>query len=160
MLERLARDKPRHHWRPKSFLEWQLFYLRLIKFKNKLKCWSLTCLPRRSTCYRVPWSKWGIQLAINRACKQETNKGQTLAYFVKSRYEEEKKFYNIENRCQCYKTFFLCHLQWGGNKLEGLPNPFQSDLRIWGQGQSKPNWRTFQMLPSWVSSWCYQHLLD
>jgi hypothetical protein len=22
------------------------------------------------------------------------------------------------------------------------------------------NWRTFQMLPSWISSWCYQQMLD
>jgi len=32
-----------------------------------------------------------------------------------------------------------------------LGNNFQSGLSIWGQGQSKPNWKTFQILPSWVS---------
>jgi hypothetical protein len=41
-----------------------------------------------------------------------------------------------------------------------LGNPFQLGLRIRGQGQSKPTWRIFQMLPSWVSSWCYQQMLD
>ncbi len=56
-------------------------------------------------------------------------------------------FANI--RCQCYKTLFLRHWWARGFALE---HPFQSGLWIWGQGQSKHNWRTFQMLPSWVSS--------
>jgi len=39
-------------------------------------------------------------------------------------------------------------VSWGS----ALGNPFQSGLRIWGQGQSKSNLRAFQMPPnSWVS---------
>jgi hypothetical protein len=25
---------------------------------------------------------------------------------------------------------------------------------------SQPNWSTFQLLPSWLSSWCYQQMID
>ncbi len=48
------------------------------------------------------------------------------------------------------------------NKLEGLPLETLSSwvLEFEGQGQSKPNQRTFQMLPSLVSSGCYQQMLD
>ncbi len=63
--------------------------------------------------------------------------------------------------CQCYKAFFLRHW-WRGliSYRVCLGNPFQSGLRIWGQGQSQPNWSTFQMLPFWESSWCDQQMLD
>ncbi len=63
--------------------------------------------------------------------------------------------------CQCYKTFFLRYWRRGPKaRVFVLGNPFQSGLRIWGQGQSQPNWSTFQLLPSWVSSWCFQQMLD
>ncbi len=62
---------------------------------------------------------------------------------------------------QFHKTLFPSSLKMRPNKLEvTLGNPFQLGLRIWGQGQSKPDSRTYQMLPSWVSSWCYQQMLD
>ncbi len=54
--------------------------------------------------------------------------------------------------------FFPSSLTMVPNKLEW--KPFPVSLRIWKQGQSQPNWSTLQMLPSWVSSWCYQQMLD
>jgi hypothetical protein len=33
-------------------------------------------------------------------------------------------------------------------------------LEFEGKSVSQPNWSTFQMLPSWVSYWCYQQTLD
>jgi hypothetical protein len=48
------------------------------------------------------------------------------------------------------------------NKLESLSLETLSSqvLEFDGQGQSQPNWSAFQMLPSWVSSLCYQQKLD
>jgi hypothetical protein len=41
------------------------------------------------------------------------------------------------------------------NKLEGLPlNTLSSQVFVFEGSQSQPNWSTFQMLPSWVSSLC------
>ncbi len=58
-------------------------------------------------------------------------------------------------------NFFPSSLMTRPNKLEGLSLvTLSSKVLEWGQGQSKPNWRTFQILPSWVSSWCYQQMLD
>ncbi len=65
--------------------------------------------------------------------------------------DEERTFSNIDFRCQCYKTFFPSSLTVRPRGV-AFGNPFQFGLRIWGQGQSQPNWSTFQMLPSWVSS--------
>jgi hypothetical protein len=41
------------------------------------------------------------------------------------------------------------------NKLEGLSSETLSSQVLEFEGQSQPNWSTFQMLPSWVSSWSY-----
>jgi hypothetical protein len=58
-----------------------------------------------------------------------------------------------------YKTYFLRHWWWGLISLGFvLGNLFQSGLRIWEQGQNQPNWSVFQILPSWVSFWCYQQM--
>jgi hypothetical protein len=48
------------------------------------------------------------------------------------------------------------------NKLEGLPLETLSShiLEFEGMARANPNWSTFQMLPSWVRSWCYQQMLD
>jgi len=47
------------------------------------------------------------------------------------------------------------------NKLEGLSLETLSSQVLEFEGKARPNpWSTFQMLPSWVSSWCYQQMLD
>jgi hypothetical protein len=48
------------------------------------------------------------------------------------------------------------------NKLEHLSLKTLSShvLEFDGKARAKPNWSTFQMLPSWVSSRCFQQMLD
>jgi hypothetical protein len=59
-------------------------------------------------------------------------------------------------------NFFPSSLMTRPKKLDGLSLETLSSqvLEFEVQGQSKPNWKTFQRLPSWVSSWCYQQMLD
>jgi hypothetical protein len=67
----------------------------------------------------------------------------------------------IATRCQSFKTFLRHHCRWGPISWRVCPwKPYPFCLRIWGQGQRKPNWRTFKMLPSLVSPWCYKQMLD
>ncbi len=73
-------------------------------------------------------------------------------------------------RSQSYQTSFSSSVMTRPNKLEclHLAKTFQSSLTFAGstrnlpkkQGQSKPKWRTFQVLPSWVSSWTRPQTLD
>jgi len=47
------------------------------------------------------------------------------------------------------------------NKLEGLALETLSSqvLEFEGKSRANPHWSAFQMLASWVSSWCYQEML-
>ncbi len=84
----------------------------------------------------------------------------TLAYFAATSATNGKKFYKLDFRCQCYKTFSF--VTDDGAQLARVfvhGNPFQSGLTIWGQDQSQPYWSTFQLLSFWASSWCYQQML-
>jgi hypothetical protein len=60
-------------------------------------------------------------------------------------------------RCQCYKTFFPLSLTTRPNKLEGLPFVTLSSwvLELEGKARTNPIGGT-----CWVSTWCYQQMLD
>ncbi len=103
--------------------------------------------------YRCSPLGYGQDIRQAILCKRSSLAG--LCY----RVAEENKVNNFDTYGQCYKTFFPSSLMTRPNKLEGLSLETQSGLRICGQGQSQPNWSTFQMLPSWVRSWCYQQML-
>ncbi len=66
---------------------------------------------------------------------------------------EGKKFYNIDTRCQCYKTFFSLQTM-RPNKLECLylAIPFQSSLTFAGSTRSLPKNEGSERSSNWVDS--------
>ncbi len=46
------------------------------------------------------------------------------------------------------------------NKLEYFSLETLSSQVLEFEGKARANWSAFRMLPSWVSSWCYQQMLD
>ena len=82
-------------------------------------------------------------------------------FFVRRRGQSKDRFcpwQDLSTWCRCYKTFFPLLVMTRPNKLEGLSLETLSSQVFEFEG--KANWSTFQMFPSWVSSWCYQQMLD
>ncbi len=133
----------------------------LINVDDRI-AWTFTkrrWLTRRNACLRTSRKIAAAKLGSS---SRRFSTGSSVRPSTSAAIRCRRRRTSLLTRCQCYKTFFSSLPMTRPNKLEGLSleTLFQSALRIWGQGQSQPNWSTFPMLPSWVSSLWYQQMID